>query len=353
MNAQLPHYNDEYRNVTLLRDPYGRFIRYIRLSVTGLCNLKCCYCRHGTDHNEKVQRTWLSDDEIIVFMDVATEFGIHKIRLTGGEPLMRPGLVGLVEKLSQKHPNLDIRLTTNGTLLEKQIDRLKTAGLHGVTISLDTFNPKLFKFITGSNAHRAVLRAIDKVLLSGLLLKLNVVAMKGVNEAELPLFLQFAREHGVEVRFIEFMPIGAQARENKGMFWPADTIYESASRHAVLKRLVCTEECKGPAKLFSVDNGAGRFGIISSVSDHFCNSCNRLRVTADGNLRACLYSDRQFPMRPVLQELARMAGDQELLKDALRTILRTAVSQKPLGAALLHSRGYEPVSETCMSDIGG
>ena len=341
------------RDPVSLVDPGGRIIEYIRLSVTDLCNLRCRYCRPGACVAMKERREYLEQDEIAAFIDIAVELGIRKLRLTGGEPLMRPGLAGLIETLSGKHPNLDIRLTTNGTLLEEQTDCLKAAGLRGVNLSLDTFNPETFRSITGSDTLRAVLRSMDKVLRSGLTLKLNVVAMKGVNDAELPVFLRFAGEHGVDVRFIEFMPMGSHTRWNERMFWPADSIFQSACRLAELKPIVRTEKYSGPARLFSVNNGKGRFGIIAPVSRHFCGACNRLRVTADGCLRACLYSDRQFPMRPVRRKLARAEEDRDGLKTKLKQILLDAVRHKPLGNMLLRARGGDPVSETRMSDIGG
>ena len=223
---------------------------------------------------------------------------------------------------------------------------LKKIGVGRLNISLDTLDRETFKEVTGRDHLNDVLATISACLAAGIRVKVNAVAMKGINDKELGSFIDFARENPIDMRFIEFMPMGDDTKSDS-RFWSADDILEQGLQYATLKKEKVRPENHGPARMYSIEGGKGRLGLISPVSSHFCATCNRLRITSDGQLRTCLFSDRTYRLRNILRNPA-------LDDNALRRVIAAATRDKPLGYHLLEQRsGCEGVCETQMSAIGG
>lgn len=326
-----------------LTDAHGRTAAYLRVSLTDRCNLRCMYCSSGRaefiPHGDILRY-----EEIERVIGVLAQRGIGKVRFTGGEPLARKGAVDFLERLAERHPALDLRLTTNGTLLRGVVPRLARLGMSTVNISLDTLRPERFKDITGFGKYADVRRAIDDCLAHGLRVKLNAVALAGVNTGELADFVELARTQPIDVRFIEFMPMGA-SHWTQRLYMSSKDILATLRRHAQLVPAT-SEKNHGPARMYSIAGGAGRIGVISALSNHFCSTCNRLRLTSDGALRTCLYSDNETPLRGLLRTPGVTDAD-------LHAAIARAVGDKPLGYRLLqHERGTD-VSAKGMAAIGG
>ena len=332
-----------------ISDERGRVVKYLRLSVTDRCNLACDYCasRSGPDipHPDILRY-----EEFFELMAVARDLGVTKVRLTGGEPLVRRDFPGFLTTALERFPDLDIRLTTNGTLLGPHIQTLAQAGLSRVNISLDTLDPAKFRQITGKPLFHEVRRAVDDCLAAGMRVKINAVAIKGFNDDEMAAFVRLARTHPLDLRFIEFMPIGCGSRWNQARVWTADEILTAAGAHTDLVPLAPGAADAGPARLYSLPGGLGRIGVISPLSDHFCGTCNRLRVTAHGLLRTCLFSDKTYRLRPALR-------NPHLGREALARILRATGRSKPLGYEILRAmrdgRAGGSVCDERMRAIGG
>jgi cyclic pyranopterin phosphate synthase len=301
--------------MTGLSDSFHRPINYLRISVTDRCNLRCVYCMPAEGISLMSHNDILTYEEIYTVARVAAGLGIDKIRLTGGEPLVRLGLPQLVKMLAQIEGIDDISLTTNGTLLARYAAELKDAGLRRVNVSLDTLKPERFKQITrGDNEISEVLEGIEAARKVGLNpVKLNTVVMAGVNDDEL---LDFARKtiaEGWHVRFIELMPlVGSDTLQ----FVSAD---EMKRRLEPLGELTPSLPSvgNGPAKYFRLPNAKGDIGFITPISEHFCFQCNRMRLTADGKLRPCLLSDYEVDLKQPLRSGISLEGLEELFKKAV------------------------------------
>jgi cyclic pyranopterin phosphate synthase len=284
-------------------------------------------------------------EELLELMGLAQGLGIGKVRLTGGEPFARRDFMEFVETARTRFPQLSLRLTSNGTLLAPFAPRLAAAGVDRVNISLDTLDPATFLRITGQDLLPAVLRGMHACLDAGIRVKLNAVALRGVNDGELAGFLDLARRLPVDVRLIEFMPMGG-AHWAPEQVWSAADILAQARTLAELAPLPRDAADAGPAQMFAIAGGAGRFGLITPLSNHFCGACNRLRITSAGVLRTCLFSDRTYRLRPALRH-------PRLGLAAVERILRLALARKPLGADLLAARRQNGVCATAMASIGG
>jgi len=330
-------------SLPLLVDSHGRDVRYLRLSVTDRCNLRCLYCR--VDRSFIPHSVVLRFEEIEELVALFVSFGIRKIRLTGGEPFVRKGFTEFLTRLCRKYPHIDFRLTTNGTLLAPHVPLLKELGV-GVNLSLDTFHPDRFARITGRDLLHRVRQGMDAMLEAKLPFKLNAVALYGFNNDELPDFLELARRHPVDVRFIEFMPVGHSTLWNREQFWAADDVLAQARKLANLEPVPRNTDTDGPARMFTLTDGAGRFGLITPLSQHFCAACNRLRITSDGRLRTCLFDDREYRLAPILRH-------PRLGIKALPAVIRAATARKPVGAYLLEQRGDKAVARRAMTSIGG
>lgn len=329
----------------VLTDKIGRTVSYLRLSVTDRCNLRCMYCV-TKDFQFIPHPNILRYEEMLRLVDIAATMNISKLRLTGGEPFARRGFMDFISTVMDKHPQMDLRITTNGTLIEPLVPELKKIGVSRLNISLDTLDRKTFEEVTGRDHLNDVLASISACLSAGIRIKVNAVAMKGINDKELGEFLNFAKENPIDMRFIEFMPMGDDTKSDN-MLWTADEILEQSREFATLKKIKVRPENHGPARMYAIEGGKGRLGLISPVSSHFCATCNRLRITSDGQLRTCLFSDKTYGLRDILR-------NPDFSDDDLRQYIAEATMDKPLGYHLLEQRsGSEGVCETQMSAIGG
>lgn len=328
-------------------DPLNRPIEYLRISVTDRCNLRCVYCMPPGGIPWRPHEEILRYEEIVQVVGIAAELGIRKVRLTGGEPLVRQGLAGLIASLACIPGIEDLSMTTNGILLEPRAEELSAAGLRRVNVSLDSLNPERFARLTRGGDLTTVLRGIEAARRAGLNpVKLNTVVIRHWNDDEVTLFARKTREEGWHVRFIEFMPVGR---------------WQDEDREAWQERLVTVEEIRrrieevlgplqpyagpggaGPARYYRLEGAEGTIGFISPVSEHFCARCNRLRLSADGRLRPCLLSDAEVDLRTLLRN---GAGPEEV-----RERIIEAIRRKPAGHRL--AEGKFPQERT-MSEIGG
>ncbi|MFW5730695.1 MAG: GTP 3',8-cyclase MoaA [Desulfonatronovibrionaceae bacterium] len=332
----------------MIKDNFGRAISYLRLSVTDRCNLRCFYCRPC------VKTSFISHDRILTYEDMlyllqtVAETGVTKVRLTGGEPFARKDLLYFLARIKNDMPHLDLRLTTNATLISKKIRALKDIGIKGLNISLDTLDRDKYMRITGRDFLDTVMSNIYACLEHGLRVKINVVAMKGINDDELPRFVEMALARPVDVRFIEFMPIGLKTLWNRDYFWSAGDIVQAINQVSSIRPLFETGQNHGPARLFEFENAAGRIGVISPLSNHFCDTCNRLRVTADGRLRTCLFSDKDYRLLPLIRS-------PRLGKSQLKKVLARAGRKKPKGNEIVQEQtgAGKSFCSRIMSSIGG
>ena len=330
---------------------FSRTISYLRLSLTDRCNLKCMYCvteEENGGHLVKLgHNELLTYEELLRVIRVAVEMGISKLRLTGGEPLVRHNILHFIKELATIDGLDDIRITTNGVLLEKYAAALIDAGVTKVNISLDTLKPKRFAEITGVDCFAQVWKGIEKALAVGFSpVKLNMVVMRNINDDELPEFARLSREMSLQVRFIEFMPIGASTRWNADTYIPSDEIMTRFSQFGALLPLE-KKQADGPARVFKLGADAvGSLGFISPISHHFCDRCNRLRLTSEGRLRSCLLHDEETDLKSILR---LGCSDAEIRKTLL-----TAIYNKPKGhlmAERLKKEGGDCHGR--MSRIGG
>lgn len=334
-----------------LTDGNGRPIRYMRVSVTDRCNLRCRYCAPSDGFVSLSHDQIISYEEIERLAGILAPRGVSSIRITGGEPLMRKHLDRLVRSLSRTPGIRDISLTTNGYFLEAQAGPLREAGLSRVNISLDTMKEDRFAWITGPNGEGSpgglerVLAGFEEARRAGLSpVKINVVLMRGFNDDELEEFAALTRDRDFEVRFIEFMPMSPEG------FWGPEKVVTAAEAigrlETVHSSLIPLGHGKGfgPAVRYQVPGYKGTVGFISPVSQHFCIDCNRIRITADGKLRTCLFSDNETDL---LEPLRKGASGGEIL-----SIIEGALGGKPDGHGMGNGEGVKACTRT-MSHIGG
>ena len=326
-----------------MRDTIGRSITYLRVSVTDRCNLRCAYCVPQRDF------TWIPHDQILTFEEIYrvceafSRLGIRKIRLTGGEPLVRKGVTGLAERLRDLAGVEELCMTTNGVFLKENAQRLFEAGITHINISLDTLQPERFRHITGHDFLGRVKAGIEQVVSLGFpVVKVNTVVMKGINEDELVPLARQTLSSPLQWRFIEFMPVGASTS------WEPERM---VSCHEMKRKIeealgplepVQGKELAGPAEIFRLAGAMGTLGFISPVSSHFCGTCNRLRLTAEGRLRLCLFSDDEIEVRGLL----RGGVDSRELEE----FLKRSILQKPVG---LSGRAQDQSCRRIMTAIGG
>lgn len=324
-----------------LIDTYGRLINYLRLSVTDRCNLRCCYCMPAGGVAKLRHGELLSYEELHRVAVACVASGIEKIRITGGEPLVRKGLVGFLERLSGISGLKELVLTTNGMLLGELALPLRRAGVARLNISLDSLEPENFARITRGGDLARVLDGIAAAEQAGFPpVKINMVVMRGVNDDELLRFAALSIDKPYTVRFIEYMPTLRDHGWNAQCMAGGEILQRIAERYPLLP-LVGTETA-GPARNFKIQGAAGAIGIITPISGHFCDSCNRIRVTATGMVRGCLFADHGVDLKPVLA-----SADPGLLRETVRRI----VAGKP-GRHHLAEEGAEK-SRVNMSRIGG
>ena len=302
-----------------LRDAYNRTIRDLRISLTDRCNFRCFYCLPNGEPAMARKDTILSFEEIAYISDIFVSLGIEKIRLTGGEPLVRRDVPLLVAKLASLKPGLkDLALTTNGFDLPRHALALKEAGLDRVTISLDSLKREKFAEITGVDALDRVLAAIRTAAQTGFdPVKINAVIVRGRNDDELEDFARFAREHNVGMRFIEFMPLDSGHEWDRNMVVSGREIHDSISAvfPLVLKE---SDRGSGTSWKYGFEDGApGEIGIIAPVTEIFCGQCSRIRLTADGQIRTCLFSTTEHTLRDVIRGGASREEIVEFIENAV------------------------------------
>lgn len=329
-----------------LLDSFGRLHNNLRISVTDRCNIRCFYCMPADDVQFMDRSELLSFEEIERFVRIAVPLGINKLRLTGGEPLVRRDLTKLVAKLASVPGIQDIGLTTNGILLADQAQPLFDAGLRRINVSLDALTPDKFKKFTRREGFEQVIEGIKAAQRAGFdPVKINAVSVRGLTEEEIVPFGHFARDLGVEVRFIEYMPLDADNLWEREKVLFAREIIDTLSASIMPLKPIDGDVPGhgGPAQDFVFEDGVGRIGFIASVSQPFCMSCNRIRLTADGKLRNCLFSLEETDIRSLL----RGDADDTQIVDAIRT----SVAAKKEGHEINTARFIQPSRP--MNSIGG
>ncbi|NDJ27275.1 GTP 3',8-cyclase MoaA [Campylobacter sp. MIT 19-121] len=298
----------------MLVDRYDRVIDYLRISVTQNCNFRCLYCMPKIPFDEKINENLLSFDELFLFVKVAIDAGVRKIRITGGEPLLRKDLHKFIKMIFEYKNSIDLALTTNGFLLQNQAKLLKEAGLKRVNISLDSLHAKKLIKISQKDILKDVMQGINAALSEGFLVKLNCVALKGLNDDEICDLLEFAKAKNIQIRFIEFMENTHAYGQLQGL--KADEILKLLSQKYKVQAL--EKSLNAPVSLYKADDYT--FGIIDPHSHEFCDTCNRIRLTADGLLVPCLYFDEALSIRKAVKQ-----GD----IDAASKILQSVIENKP------------------------
>lgn len=327
--------------ITSIKDSYNRRIDYLRISITDRCNLKCFYCRPSKHIKYYDRGEVLSDDEIVRIVRIAHKHGLRKVRLTGGEPLVRKNILHLISSIKETGIH-ELSLTTNGIKLSKCVKGLKKAGLDRVNISLDTLDAAKYKKITSGGDIDLVLKSISAAEEAGLTpVKINMVPIRGLNDDEILSFAALTFTHNYHIRFIEFMPANCSKVWKKNKCMKSSEVLERVSS---LGRLDSFEfRGLGPSRNFMLKGAAGVIGIISPISDHFCAHCNRLRLTAVGKIRPCLFSNKEIDLKTPMRNSASDTDIEDLFLHAIKV--------KPRGHEI-NSTGYADQIET-MSKIGG
>ncbi|HEG0355611.1 TPA: GTP 3',8-cyclase MoaA [Campylobacter coli] len=295
----------------MLIDQFGRKINYLRISVTQRCNFRCLYCMPKIPFNHQPKENLLSFEELFLFVKVAIDEGIEKIRITGGEPLLRKDLSVFIKMINDYKKDLDLAITTNGFLLKDFAKDLKDAGLKRLNISLDTLESKKAKILAQKDVLDSVLAGIDEALSVGLKVKLNTVVLKGLNDDELIPLLEFAKSKNIQIRLIEFMENIHAYGKLQGL--KRDEIIQILSQKYQVKLIKKAE--KAPVSIYSADGY--EFGIIDPHSHEFCDSCNRIRLSAEGLLIPCLYFDEALSIKEAVRK-----GDINAAANILQEVLR-------------------------------
>ncbi|MBI3991103.1 MAG: GTP 3',8-cyclase MoaA [Candidatus Omnitrophica bacterium] len=325
-------------------DKFNREINYLRISVTDRCNLRCIYCMPSDGIFHKPQNNILSYEYINRIVRIACGLGIEKVRITGGEPLARKDLVSLIKSLRGIKGLKEIALTTNGIYLASYAHSLKQAGLDRVNISLDSLKPDKFSSITRGGNLKAVLGGIESALDAGFsMVKINTVLIKGLNEDEIIDFANLTRAMPVEVRFIEFMPTNLDYHPHGHFFFSGQEAKNICSDLGELFPVVDHKFLT--ARVFKIDGFSGRIGFISPLSEPFCSSCNKLRLTSDGSLRSCLHSPKSVNLKEAM--------DRGVMDEDLAMLIREAVTLKPKSHHLQETPIRIESEKFSMCQIGG
>ena len=298
-----------------MADRFSRDISYLRISITDLCNMRCQYCMPADGIKKKDHQELLSFEDIVSIVRSSVPLGISKLRITGGEPLVRKGIINLIEQLAAIPEIKEIAMTTNGSFLKTMAEPLKDAGLTRFNISIDSLRNDRYKEITRGGNLQEVLEGIKTVLsLKMTPLKLNTVMIGGINDDEAGEFARLTMHDDIDVRFIELMPIGEASQWSKNRFISNDIIREKLG-------LLVTEKTEpgSPATYYRLPGAKGRIGFINPISHHFCHECNRLRLTSDGKLKPCLHSDDEIDLMPLLNQTG----------DKMTEMIAKAIELKP------------------------
>lgn len=328
-----------------LVDAYERKIDYLRISVTDRCNLRCVYCMPPEGIDLAESKNILRYEEIMRLVRLSAAHGISKIRVTGGEPLVRKGIVEFLHDVASTPGITDLSLTTNGVLLKSYAQRLKDAGLKRVNVSLDSLKRDRFQKMTRGDNLKEVLEGLEEAQKVGLTpVKLNMVVIKGFNDDEVVDFALMSKTKPYHIRYIEYMPFNTLEGWQRDKCLTAKEIKDMIEKAVEpLEPVTDTNGAAGPARRFRFKGAPGEIGLISPVSEHFCDSCNRLRLTSDGKLRTCLFSDNEIDLRTPLRD-----GSPD---EVIENILMAAVKEKPKGHTI-NENIFKKCSRT-MSLIGG
>ncbi|MBT9139859.1 MAG: GTP 3',8-cyclase [Dehalococcoidia bacterium] len=325
-----------------LLDPFGRKLEYLRVSVVDSCNLRCFYCRPSHACRPHSVRGEMTREDLVRVVTAGQAVGIRKVRLTGGEPLIRRDIVELVRDIAQIPGIDDLSLTTNGTLLEKLAAPLSAAGLKRVNISLDSLEDRNFEQITCGGKLQSILDGIDAAFAARLTpVKLNMVVMKGLNEHEVENFARLTIERDIQVRFIEYMPMLGQEETWQRYYLSFQEIMALCKKIAPLQ-LLPEETLSGPARYFRFQGAVGTVGFVTPVSQHFCADCNRLRLTADGKIKPCLFAADEIDLRPALA----VGAD-------LKPLFTEAAARKPANSETSPAARGATCGPLGMVEIGG
>ena len=328
-----------------LIDNYGRIAKKLRISVTDRCNMRCGYCMPKDNTKWFDTTEVLSFEEIIRLSSIFANLGVEKIRLTGGEPLVRPSIENLIKSIAKIGNIKSIGLTTNGLLLQEKVEALKSSGLDSVNISLDSFKEDRFKMMTGVNGLDKVVNSIQKAKDVGFDVKINTVVVRGWNDDEVVEFANFARRTGITVRFIEFMPLDGSG------IWRNDLVFSKMEMMEKLESNIgkvfpaSDQEMSAPAKLYSFSDRIGTVGFIPSVTEPFCSQCDRIRLTSDGRFLTCLFESPGYDIKSYLR---KGASDEELSHRLVRCV---AMKQEGI-ESLIRINGLKP-KLNLMHTIGG
>lgn len=326
-----------------LTDSYGRKINYLRLSVTDRCNMRCRYCMPAEGVHSRRHEDILRYEDILRIAEAAVAIGIEKVRVTGGEPLVRSGISDFLQQLSSIPGLKFLALTTNGQLLPEMAVDLKASGVQRLNISLDSLQADRFSEITRGGDLKKVINGIECAIKAGFPPpKVNMVVMRGVNDDELFDFAELTKSRGVSVRFIEYMPAVADSKWTD-MTVPGQELLDRLESRYRLEQ-VDKGAYAGPSRDFRIPGASGTIGIITAISGHFCSECNRIRVTSDGRVKGCLFNDTSLDLKPVLA-----AGDYTQLKEALLSMVMNKPKQHEISCS---ERAYKH-SNFAMSGIGG
>jgi GTP 3',8-cyclase len=325
-----------------LHDKFGREITDLRISITDRCNFRCVYCRSADPENYRDHDQILSWPELERLAAIFAKLGIRKVRITGGEPLVREGVEQYIAKL-RALGFADLSMTTNGHLLAERCDRLIEAGLKRINISLDSLDPAKFERITRTKSYATVMRGIDAAQNSSLApAKVNAVLVRGLNDDEVEPFAEFARQRGVIMRFIEFMPLDADRHWTRDLVVPAAEVHQRIHSRWPLVQIP-HERSETARKYRFADGAPGEIGLVAPVTQPFCGHCSRIRLTADGKLRTCLFSKEDHDLRGLLRE---GADDEDLI-----AYIKSVVNEKEEGHRI-NAADFVPPSRT-MVFIGG
>ncbi len=308
-----------------LVDNFGRQITYLRLSVTDRCNLRCTYCMD--EHMTFLPRSQvLSLEELEEVARAFVSLGIKKIRLTGGEPLIRQGIIGLCKKISALEGLEQLVMTTNAVLLEQQAQELRDAGVSKLNISIDSLNPIRFQQLTRFGALPEVLRGIDAAVEAGFdNIKLNTVILKGVNDDEIAELAQFSVDKGIDISFIEEMPLGQiSSHQRSDTQIASQTLFDSLSNEFGLSAIEQTDAEAGPSRYFRVNGSNSKIGFISPITNNFCSSCNRVRLTTEGQLLLCLGNEHSVDLKQIMRE-----DSEESVQSRLQRAIHDSMTIKP------------------------
>jgi len=333
-----------------LIDNFGREISYLRVSVTDRCNYGCIYCKPEEQFEFIPHEEILRYEEIVEIIEEAVNLGVTKVRITGGEPLVRKGVVDFIKKLREIKKLEDISLTTNGFFLPEYAKKLKAAGLNRVNISLDSLQEEKYKRITRGGSLEKALKGIDSALKVGLLpIKINTVLIRGINDNEVEDFVRLTLGRPLNIRFIELMPSGEEPKDNyKDKFISVLEIKESLAEKYSF-RPIDINSGNGPAKYYQIKGGQGTIGFITALSQHFCKTCNRIRLTSEGKLRPCLFSNMEVDIKQAIRNAK--TDDKIIRSKIIRNNIEEAISIKPEGHKL--NEKFSNRDSFKMSKIGG